>query len=458
MTFRNTRTAAPLAALLLAAVAAPAAARAQDTTTTAPSVAAPRPLSLGDAARLAARQGAIAEAARYRADEATARVRQARSALLPDVTAAASDGQRTFNTASFGLPLPGFDPNGEVIGPVRTVDFRGRAAMPILDVGAIGRVRAAQSSARSAGAEAANSAEQAAQAASAAYLRALRAEEIVHARTADSALAGDLLRIAEDQLRAGVGVGLDVTRAQAQVAATHAQLIAARNDRDRSRLDLQRAVGLPLESPVILTDSLSGLTLSEQGQLPDEAAAIARAFRTRPDLRAAEEQLRAARQQVSATRAERLPSVGVFADDGITGASYNHLLGTYTYGVQLSLPIFEGFRREGRIEEQSAVARELDVRSRDLRQQAAIEVRGALLDLASTREQVAATRERLRLAEQELAQARDRFRAGVAGNADIISASLALNTSRNLVIDALTAYQNARVSFARATGSVTELP
>jgi outer membrane protein len=71
---------------------------------------------------------------------------------------------------------------------------------------------------------------------------------------------------------------------------------------------------------------------------------------------------------------------------------------------------------------------------------------------------VAATRERLRLAEQELAQARDRFRAGVAGNADIISASLALNTSRNLVIDALTAYQNARVSFARATGSVTELP
>jgi len=242
------------------------------------------------------------------------------------------------------------------------------------------------------------------------------------------------------------------------VAATHAQLIAARNDRDRSRLDLQRAVGLPLESPVVLTDSLGGLTTAQPSQLPDEPAAIARALRTRPDVRAAEEQLAAARQQVSATRAERLPSVGLFGDDEITGASYNHLLGTYTYGVQVALPIFEGGRREGRIEEESAVVRELDVRTRDLRQQAAIEVRGALLDLASTREQVAAARERLRLAEQELAQARDRFRAGVAGNADIISASLALNSSRNLVIDALTAYQNARVSFARATGSVTELP
>ncbi|HWJ21226.1 MAG TPA: TolC family protein [Gemmatimonadaceae bacterium] len=454
MNFRTTRTIVRAAATILVAAAPAVAARAQDTTTAA---AAPRPLSLGDAARLAARQGAIAEAARYRADEATARVRQARSALLPNLEAVANDGKRTFNTASFGLPLPGFDPNGEVIGPVRTIDFRGRAAVPLVDVGALGRVKAARTTARSANADAANSAELAAQNASAAYLRALRTEEIVRARTADSSLAADLLGIAQDQLKAGVGVGLDVTRAEAQVAATHAQLIAARNDRDRARLDLQRAVGLPLESPVVLTDSLGGLAFAAP-QLPDEAAAIAKALRTRPDLRAAEEQLQAARQQVSATRAERLPSVGVFADDGLTGASYNHLLGTYTYGLQVSLPVFEGFRREGRIEEQSAVVRELDVRSRDLRQQAAIEVRGALLDLASTREQVEATRERLRLAEQELAQARDRFRAGVAGNADIISASLALNSSRNLVIDALTAYQNARVSFARATGSVTELP
>ena len=454
MNFRTTRTIVRAAATILVAAAPAVAARAQDTTTAA---AAPRPLSLGDAARLAARQGAIAEAARYRADEATARVRQARSALLPNLEAVANDGKRTFNTASFGLPLPGFDPNGEVIGPERTIDFRGRAAVPLVDVGALGRVKAARTSARSANADAANSAELAAQNASAAYLRALRTEEIVRARTADSSLAADLLGIAQDQLKAGVGVGLDVTRAEAQVAATHAQLIAARNDRDRARLDLQRAVGLPLESPVVLTDSLGGLAFAAP-QLPDESAAIAKALHTRPDLRAAEEQLQAARQQVSATRAERLPSVGVFADDGLTGASYNHLLGTYTYGLQVSLPVFEGFRREGRIEEQSAVVRELDVRSRDLRQQAAIEVRGALLDLASTREQVEATRERLRLAEQELAQARDRFRAGVAGNADIISASLALNSSRNLVIDALTAYQNARVSFARATGSVTELP
>jgi outer membrane protein TolC len=455
-----TLTAALAGAALAATVTRPAAA--QDTTRTpaAPTppgaAAQPHALTLGEAARLGARQSALAEGARYRVDEAEARVRQARAALLPSVSATGSDGQRTFNTASFGLPIGNFPPTGVVVGPVRNIDVRGRVQANLLDVAAIQRVRAARTQVRGTSADASNSAEQAAQIAAGAYLRALRADEIVRARTADSALAVDLLGIARSQLTAGVGVGLDVTRAQAQLAQTRAQLIAARNERDRSRLDLLRALGLSLEASVAPSDSLAGLAAFDT--LPNENAAIARALRTRPDVRAAEEQLAAARQQVSATRAERLPTFGVFGDDGATGLGYSHLLNTYTYGVQLSLPIFEGFRREGRIEEQSAVVRELDVRARDVRQQAAIEVRGALLDLASAGQQVDATRERLRLGEQELVQARDRFRAGVAGNADVITASLSLNAARSSVIDALTAYQNARVSLARATGSVTELP
>lgn len=434
----------------------PTAVRASVALPPAPGGPPPRALTLGEAARLAARQSALAEAARYRVDEAQARATQARSALLPSLRATASDGKRTFNTASFGLPLPGVPPTGAVIGPVRNVDVRGRVEANVLDVAAVQRLRAARTQVRSTSAEATNSAEQAAQIAAGAYLRTLRADELVRARSADSALAFDLLQIAGHQLTAGVGVGLDVTRAQAQLAQARAQLIAARNESDRAHLDLLRSLGLTLETSVALSDSLAGLATVDS--LPSETEAIARALRVRPDVRAADEQLAAARQQVSATRAERLPTLGVFGDDGGNGLNYGHLLNTYTYGVQVSVPVFEGFRREGRVEEQSAVARELDVRARDIRQQASIEVRGALLDLASAREQVDATRERLRLADQELAQARDRFRAGVAGNADVITASINLNTARNSVIDALTAYQNARVSLARATGSVTELP
>ena len=419
-------------------------------------------LSLGDAARLAAQQSALAQGARLRADEAQARVRARRADLLPNLSAYANQSGHTFNTATFGIDFPHapgqpalFDPAGQVEGPVNLVDIRGRVQQNLLDFSAIGRVKSAQAQARSSNADADASAEQAATVATTAYVRAMRADADLRARQADTLLATELLRIAQSQLQAGTGVGLDVTRAQAQLAATRASLISSRNGRDHAHLDLLRALALPVGTDITLTDSLSPAAPRET--LADEATLVQQAIRNRPDLIAEEERVRAARQGLSAIKAERLPTLGLIADDGVIGKTGGKLLGTYTWGLQVSVPIFDGFRREARVQEQQGVVKEAEIRRRDLEQQAQADVRGALLDLANAREQVAAAAERLRLAEQELAQARDRFNAGVAGNADVVNASLALTSSRTLVNDAETAYQLARVSLARATGSVTTL-
>jgi outer membrane protein TolC len=419
-------------------------------------------LSLGDAARLAAQQSAIAQGARLRADEAEARVRQRRADLLPNLSAFANQSGHTFNTATFGIDFPAppgqpplFNPAGQVEGPVNLVDVRGRVQQNLLDFGAIGRVKSAQAQARSSNADAEASAEQAATIATTTYVRAMRADADLRARQADTLLATELLRIAQSQLQAGTGVGLDVTRARAQLAATRANLISSRNARDHAHLDLLRSLALPVGTDITLSDSLS--PAAPRQTLPDEATLVDQAIRNRPDLIAEEERVRAAKQGLSAIKAERLPTLGLVADDGVIGKTGGKLLSTYTWGVQLTLPIFDGFRREARAQEQRSIVKEAEIRRRDLEQQAQADVRGALLDLANAQEQVAAATERLQLAEQELAQARDRFNAGVAGNADVVNASLALTASRTLVNDAETAYQLARVALARATGSVTTL-
>ena len=420
------------------------------------------PLSLGDAARLAARQSALAQGARLRADEAEARVRQRRADLLPTVSSYVQEAGRTFNTSTLGIDFPAtpgnpplFDPRGQVEGPVNTLDVRGRVQQNLLDLSAIGRVRQAQAQARSSNADADATAEQAATVATNAYVRAMRADADLRARQADTVLATELLRIAQSQLQAGTGIGLDVTRARAQLAATRASLIGSRNARDHAHLDLLRSLALPLGTDVALTDSLSPAATTEA--IPDEAALVAQALSNRPDLVAEEERIRAAKQGLSAIKAERLPSLGLVADDGVIGKNGAKLLNTYTWGLQVTLPIFDGFKREARVQEQQSVVKEAEIRRRDLEQQAQVDVRGALLDIANAREQLDAATERLRLAEQEVVQARDRFNAGVAGNADVVNASLALTASRTLVNDAETAYQLARVSLARAIGSVTTL-
>jgi outer membrane protein TolC len=369
---------------------------------------------------------------------------------------------RTFNTSTLGIDFPSapgqrplFDPKGQVEGPVNTLDVRGRVQQNLLDFSAIGRVRSAQAQARSSNADADATAEQAATVATSAYVRAMRTDADLRARQADTLLATELLRIAQSQLQAGTGVALDVTRARAQLAATRASLIASRNAKDHAHLDLLRSLALPVGTDVVLTDSLSAAATRES--LPDEATLVAQALRNRPDLVAEEERVRAAKQGVSAIRAERLPSLGLVADDGVIGKNGAKMLNTYTWGLQVTLPIFDGFRREARLQEQQSVVKEAEIRRRDLEQQAHVDVRGALIDLAGAREQLDAATERLGLAEQEVAQARDRFNAGVAGNADVVNASLALTASRTLVNDAETAYQLARVALARATGSVTTL-
>jgi outer membrane protein len=442
--------------LALAAGAGPATARAQDTT-------AIPPLTLGGAARLAAHQNAGPLAANQRTQQAQARIGESRAALLPFVQGHGTiQSERTYNTAplfGFNFELNGkdlFPPTGVIVGPAHDITYEAVAADTLFSFGAIARIRATQATEKAAEADASDQADSAANVAADTYLRTQAAEAILGARVADSVLATDLLGIAQDQLHAGVGISLDVTRAQSQLATVRAQLIQARNDFDRARLDLLRALGLPLSSQVTLSDSLNTLPLVDT--LPPENEAVEQALTRRRDLRTTDLRLEAAEREVAAIRDERLPSLSAAGTYAADGTRYENLLRTYNWALQVSMPVFDGLGRESRLEEQHAAIREIEVRRRDLRQRIAIQVRQALLDLSSARQQVDAARERLRLSLQEVDEARQRFRAGVAGNADVITASLDLNTSRTAEVEALHQYQSARVSLANASGAVQDLP
>jgi Outer membrane protein len=423
----------------------------------------PMNLTLGDAARLAARQSEPALQADLRTREAEARVTERRADLLPSFTTSVLESGHTLNSATFGFDFPAapgekplLDPNGQIIGPVQTLDFRATARVPVIDFAARERVNTARAGVLASQAEARAAGDQAAATAATAYLRVARADALIAARAADSVLADTLLSIARDQLHAGVGVGLDVTRAQSQLSGIHAQLIAARGEQQRSRLDLVRQIGAPLDANISIATPLQKMDLGTD--IPSEASAIALAMSKRADIAAASRALEAGRQGSRALRAERLPSLGLFGDDGEIGKDAQHFLNTYTWGIELSVPVFDGFRRNGQLSEQAAVNAGLELRRKELERQVSVEVRSAILNLATARDQVVSARERLALAQLEYSQAQDRFRAGVASNADVVAASLSLNGARNLEIDALAAYQSARVDLARAEGTATELP
>lgn len=411
-------------------------------------------LSIGDAARLAAERSAVVAASRFQTARARAVRSETGSVLWPQLSGHVEDGERTINIATFGFPTNLFPGIPQVIGPIRTIDIRGYLEQRLFDWSAIQRLRGAGAEVRASRVREEAVRDSVADLTAVAYVEALRAEGERREREADRALAEALLQVAEAQLAAGVGVRLDVTRAEAQLARTRAALVAAEAAAEQMRLLLLRTLSLPPEITLVLSDPL-GATLAP---VPPEGEAVQGALVERSELRALGAEIRAEEIQVSAIRAERLPYLSFYGDNGWIGTHVEDLPRTYTYYFRLSIPIFNGGARRARIQEQEAQVRALEALRLDLRREVAYEVRSAYLQLTAAEAQVGANEAALRLAEAEVAEAEARFRAGVAGSADAINAALRLSDARTAYIDALAGYQAAQVMLARARGVVRELP
>src|SRR4029453_11704844 len=215
----------------------------------------------GGPARMPAWRSASTTGARDRSLQAGARVSQSRSALLPNLSTSAQYGTRSYNTASLGLDIPAgspipINPDGEVQGPVRSIDVRARVTQNLINVPNVLSWRATATDADAAHYKADDAADNAAERGANAYLGVLRAEARIAARQADSSLAAELLDIAKQQLAAGVGISLDVTRAESQLADAKAKLIATRGERDRAVLQLRHELSLADAAPLVIGDSL----------------------------------------------------------------------------------------------------------------------------------------------------------------------------------------------------------
>ncbi len=407
------------------------------------------PLTLAAAVARAAEATPAVEIAALRRQEADARRGQARAALTPSLSGSAFAIEHTFSTRAMGFSFPGV-PN--LVGPVDAVDARLRATQTLFDASSWMRLRASGHAVDASRAEAEGTAETAAQQAALAYVRAARTQAVVGARRSDLELARALMGLAQEQSKAGTAVAIDLSRARTQEAAARGALLIANNQADRAAIDLARALGLEPTARLALADTL-GATLGASA-VPEAAdSAVAQALVRRPELAAERARRARARADLGAITAERLPRLDVSADYGLSGDHPSGSIPTRQIAVQATVPLFDGLRRERRAAEQSAMAREAEVRVRDLERQIAAEVRSAALDLGAGREQESVALERVGLAEEELAQARERFASGVASNIEVIEAQASLLRARDAVIDARTAVALARVALARAAGA-----
>ena len=389
--------------------------------------------------------------------QAKARSEQARAALLPNVESSLTYRDQTVNLRANGLnfnilTLPGLTfAFPAMVGPFSVMDARITGSQSIFDFSSIRRFQASRSGISAAQADEDNTEEQVAARVARAYLLAIRADADVETARANMTLSQAVLNQAENQKKAGAGTGIEITRTKVQLANDRQKLLVAENARRSAHLQLLRAMNVQLDIELDLTDKLGYIPVNPITLERARAQALAE----RPDLKAQQQRETSARLSSDATKAERLPSLGFFGDYGSIGSSlFDNSLPTRTYGVKFQIPIFDGGRRDARRAEASSQYRAEMVRTKDLREQIELDVRLALDALHSAEEQVTVARDGLELSENELAQARRRYDAGVAFGLEVTDAQTRLERARDNQTQALYNYNVARIDLDQALGKV----
>jgi outer membrane protein TolC len=377
----------------------------------------------------------------------------ARSSLLPNLNGTVTENVQTINLRAegFRFSFPGFAIPA-VIGPFNYIDFRAKLSQTVLDLTAINNYRAAGEVANANRYSAQDARDLIVLAVGGAYLQTIAAKARVVSEEAQLKGANAVYEQSQQQFAQGLVAKVDADRNQVQALTHQQRLVSLQNDLAKQKINLARMLGLPANDQYDVTDDVpfapaAPVTMED---------ALAQAFKQRADLKAADAQMRAAERAHAAARAERYPSLSVTGDYGGIGVNSNQLDTTYTVAATLKIPIWQGGRAEGDIQQAGAALGQRRAEYEDLKGQIESDVRSAYLDLQAAASQVEVAQKNVEVNKEALELTRQKVQVGVTDNVAYVQAQEDVTNAEFDYINGVFAYNIAKLSLARAMGRAAD--
>ncbi len=376
------------------------------------------------------------------------------SSILPNLTTTSYVDGSQIDLAEFGFSfkLPGAN-IPSIVGPFGYYDSRAYLTQSLFDWKAINNARASAQSVKSAEYTYKDARDLVVLAVGYTYLQGIADAARIETAAAQVNTAQALYNQASDQVKAGTSPNIDALRAQVELQTRQQQLIQAKNNFAIQKLTIARVIGLAPGQEYELTDKspyepLEGITVDE---------ALKRAYASRSDFQAALATVRASEYSRRAAHGEYLPAVSFSGDYGVAG-TYSNLdtHGVFDVRGTLSIPIFQGGKVQGDVLQADAQLEQNRQRLENLRAQIDSDVRTALLNLESSAQLVTVAESNVGLADESLAQSRDRFAAGVADSVEVVQAEETVASAHEQYISSLYSFNYSKISLARALGAAED--
>ncbi len=375
----------------------------------------------------------------------------ARSALLPQAGLEVFDRAVRANLyAEFGSKFPGIP---EHAGPFQFFQAGPGVTMPLLDLTLWRRLQAAHQVMSASQAQETTVREQIVLLVVSQYLAGMRAEAAVKAAQSRVDLAQALYDQANDLQKHGVGTGIDTLRANVELQNEKQRLLEAQTQQKVAHYGLARLLNLDPHREIELADTPN---FYETPQM-DASRSLELAYETRPEMKALAAQVHEEEIAKRAASESRLPTLNFAGTWGEQGLSAPSSIPAYVYQLTVDVPLFTGGRIHAEIAKADLEIKKVEQQRADLRNQIALEVKTSEAQLEAAQHEVDVANLGVKLAREEVSQARDRFQAGVANNIEVVTAQDSLARANDNQIAALYGYNQARADLSHAIGQIEGL-
>ncbi len=280
------------------------------------------------------------------------------------------------------------------------------------------------------------------------YLRVLATQALVASQEAQVKYAEVSYKQAKDQTDAGTKAQIDANRSLVELQTQQQRLTSDKTQLTKEQMALERVIGLPLDRQLVLSETLP----TSAPEAPTVDSAVKDGLDHRADLQAAGLQVKAARQALSSSRSEYLPSFSVSGSFGIQGVNPDHGANVFQATASLNIPIWSSGRVRSDVQQADAAVDQRKAELADKRGVVEHDVRTALLDVSVAAEQVRVAESNRQLALSTLKQSQDRFAAGVTTSVEVVQSQESLVSAELDYINGLFSLNVGRISLARATG------
>lgn len=264
----------------------------------------------------------------------------------------------------------------------------------------------------------------------------------------------DHLKNVEAQYEVGVVAKVDVLRSQVELANAKQSLIKAENAYQIAEANLNKIVGLPMDTQLKLDNILVYTPYDNDMQYCLDYAAM-----HRPELEQAKQNVEAAKGALRVAISGHMPQVAASASQNWKDSNWpGDENGNWGVGVQVTMNIFDSGVTVSKIHGAEADLKKAHETYRDTVDAVNLDVRSNYLNLREAEKRIDTTKLAVSQAEEDYRIAQLRYMNGVGTNTDVLDAQVALTDAKTNYLQAMYDYNTCKTNLETAIGVPMQFP